>query len=133
MILVYDQLDTLQAPPPPPPQREKRVRFAPFAEVYRDIPWARKPADMGFSTSSDLVTFDSIETSPLESSLKDSVYTLRTEIKGDEALTVAGIVILIFCLFILFFVIWFVVRKVLLLEVDAEIGNNCARQALKFR
>jgi hypothetical protein len=114
MLFMYDQLDT----PPPPPAAERRVRFAPFTEVYRDIPWAR-PTDL--------------EVAPTESSLRESVSALRTEIKGDEALPLAGIVILVFCLFALFFLIWFVVRKVLLIEVDAEIDKHYAQQTIKFR
>jgi hypothetical protein len=104
-----------------PPAPEKRVRFSPVTEVYRDIPWAYDPADRSFDANELL----------LQTRLKDSVCALRTEIKADEALTLPGVILLIISLLVLFFVIWFVVRKVLLLEVDSAIGGP-KRNALEI-
>jgi hypothetical protein len=116
---------------PPPQQTEKKVHFAPFSEIYRDIPWSHRPAQ---PIESDFTrNFDNTDLSPLDADLRESVYALRTEIRGDEAMTMTGLIILVIFLLVLFLMIWFVVRKVLLLEVDTEIDRQGSRRPLKFR
>jgi hypothetical protein len=97
----------------------KKVRFAPQVQVYSDIPWshAAPPLNRHPFTTDDAV--DSFQNSS-----KVSVYDLRMEIKANEPTPAFGVVLLVVCLLILFCLIGFVVSRILLLEVDSEIGKQ---------
>jgi hypothetical protein len=101
----------------------KKVRFAPHPQVYADIPWTS-------STSPDPLAFPDDGLFPLQGNFRESVYALRTEIRTPEAMSGVSVAILIVCLFFLFLMIWFVVHKILLLEVDSEIGKPFKSQRL---
>ena len=46
---------------------------------------------------------------------------LRTQIEAEENVSLLGVVILVACLVFLFCLIWFVVNKILLLEIEAQV------------
>jgi hypothetical protein len=46
------------------------------------------------------------------------------EIRGDEPTPLFAIALLIICLLVLFLLIGFIVNKILLLEVDSELGKQ---------
>jgi hypothetical protein len=126
MSILGDPLDPFATPAPQPP--EKKVTFAPFFQVSRDIPWSHNSA-----AAPDLRAFSGQERLPLQSSLKtESICSLRTEIRTGENLAAYGILLVVVCLLALFFLIWYIVHVVLLLEVESEIGNRATRSAGKF-
>jgi hypothetical protein len=94
----------------------KKVRFAAHPHVYTDISWAHSNADALSSSDSALL--------PLQSTLRESAYDLRTEIRVSDPTTVAGVIILMVALLFLFLMIWFIVQQILLLEVESEIGKS---------
>jgi hypothetical protein len=65
----------------------------------------------------------------VQSRFKDSLSSLRTEIAGEARLTRWEIVLAVTILVILFFVVWFIVRNVLLLEIETDVH----RQSLQPR
>jgi hypothetical protein len=56
----------------------------------------------------------------------DSAYVLRAEREPDEKFGCFGVCVLIVCLIVLFLLIWFVMKKVLLLEVENQISHESA-------
>jgi hypothetical protein len=46
------------------------------------------------------------------------------EIRGDEPTSLFAIAVLVICLMVLFLLIGFIAHKILLLEVDSEIGKQ---------
>jgi hypothetical protein len=105
------------------PQPQKKVRFAPFTQVFRDIPWECGSADPVFGNKDVLIPSD----------LQDSVDGLGTTTNSGDTVTVASVFLLVVCLAVLFFMVWFVARKILMLEADTEIDRQATRRALKFR
>jgi hypothetical protein len=99
--------------------RPKKVRFSAQVQVYSDIPWSHGPP---LSNRLPLTT-DAVVDS-FQNSSKVSVYDLRMEIKTNEPTPAFGVVLLVVCLLILFCLIGFVVSRILLLEVDSEIGKQ---------
>jgi hypothetical protein len=107
-------LDPLEVPQPP-----KKVQFLPFTQVFWDIPWECARADPVFGNKD-------------VADLQDSVDGLRTNIKSEDTMTVVGVFLLLICLIVLFFMVWFVARKILILEVNSVIDTRTPRRALKF-
>jgi len=112
-----------------PARPEKKVRFAPFTEICRGIPWSYSPTKIG---RSDLVQSDAENLSPLHGNLRESVCALRTQVKATDQIPVIGVLLLLICLCALFLLIFFLVRVVLLLEVDSELNSHAGRQILTF-
>jgi hypothetical protein len=108
------ELSALFDAPTPSP---KRVRFAPYVQVYSDIPWPHGPPPVEDTPSLS-------NPFPIQSSLKESVSHLRLEIRGDEPTSLFAIAVLVVCLFVLFLLIGFIANKILLLEVDSELGKQ---------
>jgi hypothetical protein len=104
----------------------KKVRFAPQVQVYSDIPWSHAPLLL---SRRSFTTDDAVDS--LQNSSKVSMYDLRMEIKATEPTPAFGVVLLVVCLLILFCLIGFVVSRILLLEVDSEIGKQT--NARKFQ
>ena len=104
-------------------ESERRVRFSPFPEVHPDIPWRMN------SQASKSIERDESVLYPLQSSLKEPVFVLRTEIDPEENISSTGVAILILCMIVLFMLIWFVVHKILLLEIELQIGSKEAASA----
>jgi hypothetical protein len=97
----------------------RRVRFDSCVQIYSEIPWSHEspPARVISPQQND----DDLR---YPKSMKESIYALRMEIKSDEQTPVFGIVLLIICLLVLFCLIGFVVHRILLLEVDTEMGKH---------
>jgi hypothetical protein len=110
--------DPLDAPPPPP----RKVRFAPFTQVFWDIPWECARPDPLFVKQDALI----------QSDLQDSADNLRTNLKSEDAATLAGVFLLVICLLVLFLMVWFVAGKILMLEADSEIERQARRRVLRF-
>jgi hypothetical protein len=120
MSILGDLLEPFATPAPQPP--EKKVRFAPFFDISRAVPWSQNRA-----ASPGLGAFNRHELLPQPSGLKpESIYYLRTEMRTGDSLTAFGM------LLALFLVIWYIVHTVLLLEVESEIGKRATRSAGKF-
>jgi hypothetical protein len=103
----------------------KRVRFSPVLQIYSDIPWSHSrvsPVQCEFLSDDEPVF-------PLQSRFQESLYSLRTEIAGEAALTYTEVLALIVVLLLLFFVVWFVVNKVLLLEIETEMQKQTTNAA----
>ena len=98
------------------PNNVRRVRFSPYPEVHKEIPWLKKK-DQGILDNDDVLY-------PLHSSLKyENSFHLRTVMENDD-ISLFGIAVLIACLFILFVMIWFVVNKILLLEIETQVSEH---------
>jgi hypothetical protein len=105
------------------PERPKGVTFSPYVQVYSDVPWPHRPPPVCPRPFPE----DDVH-GPAQGSSKDTVYYLRVEIKGDEPASVFGVILLIVCLRVLFLLSGFIVHRILLLEVDAEIGKQANPQ-----
>ena len=92
------------------PERPKRVVFATAPQIHRDIPW--KSGESKILNDEDVLY-------PMQSSMKR--LHLRTQIEAEENVSLLGVVILVACLVFLFCLIWFVVNKILLLEIEAQV------------
>jgi hypothetical protein len=104
------------------PIPEKRVRFSPVLQIYSDIPWAHS----GVSPLECELFSDDEPAFPLQSRVQESLYYHPTVIAGETALTYKEVLALIIVLLLLFFVVWFVVNKVLLLEIETEMRKQSA-------
>jgi hypothetical protein len=92
----------------------KRVRFSPFPKIYRDIPWIHSGEANPLLSDHDVLF-------PLRTNLQEPSYSLRTEMDAGGSLTLRDVAILGLVLFLLFFVIWLIVHKVLMLEIESQI------------
>jgi hypothetical protein len=91
-------------------------------EIFSDIPWPHSSPPTESLPFSDDDVFSSTQ-----SRLKEALYELRMEILGDEPTSIFAIVVLIVCLLVLFCLIGFVVKRILLLEVDSEMAKRRLR------
>lgn len=94
---------------------QKRVRFSKFPEIHSEIPWKMKTGEQ--KVLNDDVLY------PVQSSFKDSTFSLRPEMNDDDSMSLCGVFILVVCLIALFALIWFVVNKILLLEIENQVAG----------
>lgn len=66
---------------------------------------------------------------PIRSSLK--TLHLRTQMETEDHTSIWGIVVLVICLVFLFCVIWYVVNKILLLEIEAQVFGPGPEKVIK--
>ena len=88
-----------------------KVRFSPFPQVHSEVPWR---------TGGEKILCDDNVLYPVRSALKEDVISLRTEI-DEEGTSVMQMAVLVICLAFLFLIIWWVVSRILLLEVEAQV------------
>jgi hypothetical protein len=100
--------------------QKKKVRFSPMPEYHSEIPWARQAR--GSQEKESLTDGDMLY--PLQSSFKDSAYIFRAEKEPEDKFSCFGVCTLIVCLVVFFLLIWFVVSKVLLLEIQSQVNNG---------
>jgi hypothetical protein len=106
------------------PMTRKRMKFSLVSNIYPDIPWARSTDALRWSDAYEEPV------NPLQSNFHDSLYSLRTEIGGDPGLTPKEMVILVFVLLLVFFVVWLIVQRVLLLEIETEMHKQMSHGSL---
>jgi hypothetical protein len=113
---------------PAAPTSELEAKIHPLSPIHSDAPWPRARDRLQHEE------WDSdAETDPtLQTRFKDSLYLLRTEIAGEPGLTRREILFVMVLLVILFFVIWMIVRSVLLLEIEADVHRQTFRNAAGY-
>ena len=97
---------------------QKRVRFSQFPEIHGEIPWNMKTGAQ--KALNDDVLY------PVQSSFKDSTFSLRPEMNEEDSMSLCGVFILVICLIALFALIWFIVNKILLLEIENQVAGATA-------
>jgi hypothetical protein len=101
--------------------QKKKVRFGLYPDSYGHVPWSR---DMTCRPQEKESLRDGSVLYPIHSSFKDSAYILRAEREPDDRFSCFGICVLIVCLIVLFLLVWFVMSKVLLLEVENQVNRR---------
>lgn len=101
-----------------PAQPARKVTFAPAPVVYSSVPWleAAKLEDV----ATDLKYSDS-PLYPVESSLKRKFGPLRPTVDGPPSKL--GYLFIVAGLLFLFFVIWWLADKLLMLEIEEQVRN----------
>jgi hypothetical protein len=107
----------------PKSTEKKKVRFSPFPEYHEGIPW--KCQSNGASRQTEKLLLNEGEILyPMQDGFKDGAFVLRAEREGEDGFGCFGICALIACLIVLFLLIWFVVNKVLLLEIESQVNSG---------
>ena len=100
----------------PESNKQKRVRFADFPIVYKAAP----P-----QISVNYLDQDFLMNQPTpQGILKNSEFSLRTPVDNESKMTFSSLLILILLLCFLFFVIWWTVSKLLLVEIEEQVGDH---------
>jgi hypothetical protein len=97
---------------------KKKVRFALDPEGCGHVPWSPARAQKKELLGEGNVLY------PIRNNFKDSAYILRAEKEPDDTFGCFGICVLMMCLIVFFLLIWFVMNKVLLLEVENRVGQR---------
>ena len=95
------------------------MRFAPRPVVYSTVPWDKKTDDNAYLNQEDILIQSPLY--PTEGVLKQS-FALRTSMNDDKP-SIVGYVIATSALLFLFFLVWWVVKKVLVLEIEQDVKN----------
>lgn len=94
------------------------MRFAPMPVVYSNVPWNKN--DSPYMNQEDLLIESPLY--PTESALKQSYGGLRTSMNEDKP-SLIGYVIATSALLFLFFMVWWIVKKVLVLEIEEDVKS----------
>ena len=101
-----------------PGQPMKKVRFAPAPIVYSSVPWLeRESIDVRISDDK----YSDSPLYPVESALKRKFGPLRPTVDGTPSKL--GYLFIVAGLLFLFFIIWWLADKLLLLEIEEQVKN----------
>ncbi|OHS94555.1 hypothetical protein TRFO_39264 [Tritrichomonas foetus] len=127
----------------------KRVQFAERPIIYKSTPFPR--SSVGVLSNVDMDEIDlsyinAMESSlngingnvsigyldtdflinemPKQSCLKNNEFTLRTPVDAENQVTFGSIAVLLLSLSLLFFLIWWTVNKLLMVEIESQVGDH---------
>lgn len=68
------------------------------------------------------------DVAPGKSCFKDeNAFFLRPQMEPQEGFSYLGLLVLVACLIMLFLLIWFVVNRILLLEIESQVSDQALR------
>jgi len=98
---------------------EKKVRFSMSPVVYPSVPWVKN------GIQSPLDISDSENLLPIKSSFKEeSKFDIRTPMREEERIGIVGILLICVFLCCLFVAAWWVLSKLLLLEIENQVSGK---------
>lgn len=103
-------------------QAIKKVSFCPTAIVYASVPWNNSEQNQKDDIKPDEETLI-----PLKSCLKSDTIHFRTEMPTNDS-TCIGIIIVIFCLFLLFGLVYWILNTLLQIEIERQVFNKGSNQ-----
>lgn len=108
------------------PSVPKKVRFGGVTIVEATVPWNINQNEDPLEKMEKLSDTDNLL--PIQNCMKYPTYNLRPQMEDDAQTNCVGYIVLIIFLLLIFYLLWSVASKILLLEVESQMSDQTSNQ-----